>query len=137
MGRNGKAKCMSKIDPGAWDMFADISAITAWLDKTNEDNPHEDSMRVLKVGEEIAEAYEALAIISIANGKAAAAYIGMTGQNPRKGITHTETDLLMELADVAITALCAMQHFTRNADITRGMLASKIAAIISRANIAA
>jgi NTP pyrophosphatase (non-canonical NTP hydrolase) len=104
-----------------WDLFADVASITAWLDDSNLPGPHEDSMRVLKLVEEA--------------GEAAAAYIGMVGQNPRKGVTHTQTDLLNELADVALTALCAMQHFTQNTAITRGVLASKVAAIIARSDI--
>jgi hypothetical protein len=105
----------------ATDMFDDISRINAWLDR-NEPGPHEDSMRVMKIGEEF--------------GEAVAAYIGMTGQNPRKGITHTEYDLLSELADVAITALCAIQHFTGHKDVTERMLTEKIAMIMSRAGLA-
>lgn len=104
-----------------WDLFADVRDITAWLDESNPASPHEDSMRVLKLVEE--------------SGEAAAAYIGMVGQNPRKGVTHTQTDLLSELADVAITALCAMQHFTQDSAVTRGMLAAKAAGIIARADI--
>lgn len=104
-----------------WNLFADIADITAWLDTSNETSPHEDAMRVMKIGEEFGEAVEA--------------YIGMTGQNPRKGVTHTQTDLLNELADVAVTALCAMQHFTQNATVTRGMLAAKVSAIIARSDI--
>jgi hypothetical protein len=92
-------------------------------------------MRVMKVGEEIGEAHEALALIDVTYGRAVAAYIGLTGQNPRKGVTHTSIDLLTELADVAVTALCAIQHFTGNEDVTRGMLASKISQIIKRAGI--
>lgn len=103
------------------DLFADIAAITGWLDDSNPTGPHEDSMRVLKLVEE--------------SGEAAAAYIGMVGQNPRKGVTHTRADLLNELADVAITALCAMQHFTQNAEMTRDMLLGKISRIISRSDI--
>lgn len=114
---------MSHVDPGTWDMFADIAAINAWIERANGQSEHEDSMRVMKIGEEY--------------GEAVAAYIGMTGQNPRKGVTHSRGDLMMELADVAVTALCAMQHFTGNAEITRGMLAAKIAAIINRADIPA
>lgn len=106
-----------------WNLFADIRAITAWLDDANPDTPHEDSMRVLKLVEEA--------------GEAAAAYIGMVGQNPRKGVTHSQTDLLNELADVAITALCAMQHFTQDATVTRGMLAAKVDGIIARSGIQA
>lgn len=111
------------MSPDTWDLFADIASITAWLDHANPDTPHEDSMRVLKLVEEA--------------GEAAAAYIGMVGQNPRKGVTHSQYDLLAELADVAVTALCAMQHFTRDAAATRGMLAAKVNGIIARAEIPA
>lgn len=104
-----------------WDLFADIKDITAWLDESNSAGPHEDSMRVLKLVEEA--------------GEAAAAYIGMVGQNPRKGVTHTQDELLKELADVAITALCAMQHFTQNEAVTRFYLASKVQQIITRSGI--
>jgi hypothetical protein len=104
-----------------WDLFADIAAINAWIERANGESEHESIMRVMKIGEEF--------------GEAVSAYIGMTGQNPRKGITHNKSDLLMELADVAITALCAMEHFTGNSTITKGFLASKISGIIARANI--
>lgn len=104
-----------------WDLFADIADITAWLDESNSAGPHEDSMRVLKLTEEA--------------GEAAAAYIGMVGQNPRKGVTHTLDDLLNELADVAVTALCAMQHFTQGEDVTRAYVAAKVQKIITRSNI--
>lgn len=108
---------------GDRDLFADIADITAWLDDSNPANPHEDSMRVLKLVEEA--------------GEAAAAYIGMVGQNPRKGITHTREQFLAELADVALAALCAIQHFTRDTETTRRALDAKAAAIIARANIPA
>jgi hypothetical protein len=114
---------MSHVDPGTWDMFADIAAINAWIERANGQSEHEDSMRIMKIGEEY--------------GEAVAAYIGMTGQNPRKGVTHSKADLLAELADVTVTALCAMQHFTGNAEVTRGFLAGKIASIINRAHIPA
>jgi hypothetical protein len=42
-------------------------------------------------------------------GEAAEAYVGMTGSNPRKGVTHTADDVAMELADVAITAMLAIR----------------------------
>lgn len=102
-------------------MFDEIRDITAWLDKANEPSEHEDSMRVLKLVEEA--------------GEAAAAYIGMVGQNPRKGVTHSLDDLIAELADVAIAALCAIQHFTQDIDDTRVALTGKLARIIERADI--
>jgi NTP pyrophosphatase (non-canonical NTP hydrolase) len=103
------------------DLFADVADITAWLDTSNPPSPHEDSMRVLKLVEEA--------------GEAAAAYLGMVGQNPRKGITHTLEDLLAELADVAITALCAIQHFTQDTESTRRLLEAKLGRIIARSEI--
>ncbi|ACU71833.1 hypothetical protein Caci_2924 [Catenulispora acidiphila DSM 44928] len=103
------------------DLFADIADITAWLDSSNPSSKHEDAMRVMKLGEEV--------------GEAIAAYIGLTGQNPRKGVTHTMDDLLKELADVAITALAAMQHFTQDEAETRAHMAAKVRQIISRSAI--
>ena len=55
-------------------------------------------VRVLKVTEEA--------------GEAAQAYIGVSGLNPRKGVTHSTDDLADELADVAVTALVALGAFT-------------------------
>ncbi len=104
-----------------WDLFADVADVTAWLDSSNPTGPHEDAMRVLKLAEE--------------SGEAAVAYIGMVGQNPRKGVTHTRDDLLNELADVAITALCAIQHFTQDETATRSVLAAKLERIITRSGI--
>lgn len=60
----------------------------------------QDWARISKVAEEL--------------GEAIAAFIGMTGQNPRKGVTHTQVDLASELCDVALTAIYAMEHFGIN-----------------------
>jgi NTP pyrophosphatase (non-canonical NTP hydrolase) len=109
--------------PAEVDFFSVITAVTAWLDASNEDSPHEDSMRVLKLVEEA--------------GEAASAYIGMTGQNPRKGVTHTRADLLAELIDVAITALCAVQHFTKDETETRAAVAVKLDRLLSRVGLSA
>jgi NTP pyrophosphatase (non-canonical NTP hydrolase) len=110
-----------------WDMFGDVAAITQWLDKANGSIPEDDAIRIMKLSEEI--------------GEVVSAYIGMTGQNPRKGFTHTQADLCRELADVAITAMCAIAHFTRSGygtydpTVTRAFLASKITEIIKRSDI--
>lgn len=114
---------MTRVDPGTWDVFGDIAAITRWLDRSNANmDPNlDESMRIMKIGEEF--------------GEVVTAYVGYTGQNPRKGRTHERADVLAELADVAITALCAMYRFTQDADVTRAVLASKVAAIMDRSNI--
>lgn len=44
-------------------------------------------------------------------GEVAQAFIGYTGANARKGVTHTETDVAKELCDVVITAMVAMHDF--------------------------
>ncbi|MEV6669943.1 MazG-like family protein [Streptomyces sp. NPDC051162] len=78
-----------------WPVTARI--VTA-LDAVNGIGDHETVMRLLKVGEEA--------------GEASAAYIGMTGQNPRKGATHTRADVADELCDVIIAAAVALHAFT-------------------------
>jgi NTP pyrophosphatase (non-canonical NTP hydrolase) len=76
------------------DVFTAATAAANWLDEHNGASHTELSLRILKIVEEA--------------GEAAAAWIGTTGQNPRKGITHTTADVAAELADVALTALTAI-----------------------------
>ncbi|MEU1115096.1 MULTISPECIES: MazG-like family protein [unclassified Streptomyces] len=78
-----------------------VARITAALDKANGRDEHEMAMRLLKVGEEA--------------GEVAAAYIGTTGQNPRKGTTHSRGDVAQELADVIIAAAVALNTLTDHA----------------------
>ncbi|MFE5400877.1 MazG-like family protein [Streptomyces sp. NPDC056580] len=58
-------------------------------------------LRILKLSEEVGEVAEAV--------------LGTTGQNPRKGVTHTWDDVQSELCDVAITALVALRTLTPDA----------------------
>lgn len=102
-------------------MWAEIEKITVWLDEMNAGIVGDDAMRILKLTEEA--------------GEAAAAFIGVTGQNPRKGVTHTLDDLLGELADVAITAMCAIQHFTKDIEVTHATLQQKLEHIVKRAGL--
>ncbi|MER5780212.1 methyltransferase domain-containing protein [Streptomyces mobaraensis] len=53
--------------------------------------------------------------ISEEAGEAAAAVIGATGQNPRKGFSHTWADVEAEVCDVAVTALVALSRLNREA----------------------
>ncbi|MEU0406765.1 MazG-like family protein [Streptomyces griseorubiginosus] len=75
-----------------------VGRITTTLDAANGDGEHERAMRLIKVVEEA--------------GEASAAYIGMTVQNPRKGITHTPADVADELCDVIIAAAVALHAFS-------------------------
>ncbi|MFG3584753.1 MazG-like family protein [Streptomyces sp. NPDC047990] len=58
-------------------------------------------LRILKLSEEV--------------GEVAQAVIGATGQNPRKGTTHTWDDVRSELCDVVITGLVALRTLTPDA----------------------
>ncbi|MGW6746549.1 NUDIX domain-containing protein [Streptomyces sp. NPDC055025] len=77
-----------------WDH---VRAIVTWLDARNGTGRDETALRLLKVTEEA--------------GEAAQAYIGMRGQNPRKGISHTRADVATELCDVIVTAMVALHAF--------------------------
>ena len=79
------------MDATPWDA---VAAARRWLDEQNGSDQAELTLRILKIIEEA--------------GEAAAAWIGATGQNPRKGVTHTRSDVAAELGDVAFTALVAV-----------------------------
>ncbi|NEY35748.1 hypothetical protein GTU99_26905 [Streptomyces sp. PRKS01-65] len=73
-----------------------------WLEANRRaDGDEEVLLRVLKLSEEV--------------GEVAQAVIGATGQNPRKGVTHTWDDVRSELCDVVITALVALRTLTPEA----------------------
>ncbi len=74
--------------------------------------------RISKVAEELGEAIQA--------------FIGYTGQNPRKGVVNSRNDVLNELADVIMTGILAMQHFVKDPYEVRQILREKLAAIEKR-----
>jgi hypothetical protein len=91
-----------------------VETVDTWLDSAvsplyREMPLGQDWARVAKVIEEI--------------GEAVAELILYTGQNPRKG-THPERyeNLLNELADTAMSAIYAIQHFTKDREMTRRAL---------------
>lgn len=81
------------------DVWSCVDALWTWLDG---DRAHDGGegllLRILKLSEEV--------------GEVAQAVIGVTGQNPRKGVTHTWEDVQGELCDVVITALVALRTLT-------------------------
>lgn len=90
-------------------MDADLDAAVA--DQYKEQPLAQDWARVTKAGEEVGEAIDAL--------------IGVTGQNPRKGVYGEHSDLLDELADVALAGLYAIQHFTKDRNQTSDVLMAR------------
>ncbi|MFC4122078.1 MazG-like family protein [Nonomuraea zeae] len=95
------------------DLWQHVRNVLAWVDEANARTEHEVAMRLLKLVEEA--------------GEVASAYIGMTGQNPRKGITHTHHDVAGELCDVVVTALVALATITGDIGAARIALAQHLA----------
>ena len=100
-----------------------LAALSEWLDSQNRlmgrDGEAITWGRLAKVGEEC--------------GEVIAAYIGATGQNPRKGFTHTPNDVIEELLDVAVTALGAVEHMVCNNGESMTLLEDKIRRVVARA----
>ncbi|MCX2179527.1 MazG-like family protein [Streptomyces sp. SKN60] len=84
------------------DAWTAIARLHTWL-TTHQNLPRGEEvlLRVLKLSEEV--------------GETAQAVIGATGQNPRKGTTHTWQDVEAELCDVIITAMVALRTLTPDA----------------------
>ncbi|MFH0522275.1 MazG-like family protein [Streptomyces sp. M41] len=86
----------------AADLWATVDTLWNWLDADQPVGGREGLLlRILKLSEEV--------------GEVAQAVIGATGQNPRKGVTHTWEDVQGELCDVVITALVALRTLTPEA----------------------
>ncbi|MEU6095315.1 MazG-like family protein [Streptomyces sp. NPDC047079] len=89
-------------DDAPADLWDAIGRLHAWLDAHRaHDGPDGLLLRILKLSEEVGEVAEAV--------------IGATGQNPRKGTTHSWEDVQAELCDVVITALVALRTMTPDA----------------------
>jgi hypothetical protein len=98
-----------------------LVGLSEWIDAGN---THRDPEAVL---------WGRVAKLTEEAGEATAALIGWTGQNPRKGVTHTREDVVSELLDVAITALGAVEHIRRHDGQALPLLVQKIAAVHERA----
>src|SRR5260370_26760931 len=94
-----------------WDH---VARTVAWLDAANGRGPHETAVRVMKIAEE--------------TGEAVAAYIGLAGANPRKGVTAEPDDLAGELCDVVLAALIPLATVTRRTPQAESRLAGHVAA---------
>ncbi|MGW7053090.1 MazG-like family protein [Streptomyces sp. NPDC054887] len=101
------------LNPDHWKT---INGLVEWIDGENGRDAHEVAMRIMKVTEEA--------------GEVSAAYIGMTGQNPRKGVTHTVEDVQDELCDVILAAAVALASLT---DKAQDVLDAKLAKVAARA----
>ncbi len=77
------------------DPWPVIDRLVTWLDQGSTLPPDTKTLlQILKITEEAGEVAEAV--------------IGVTGQNPRKGFSHSWQDVEGELCDVIITAMVAL-----------------------------
>lgn len=98
------------------DLWDTIDRLRTWLDANRAHGGREGLLlRVLKLSEEV--------------GEVAQAVIGATGQNPRKGVSHTWDDVRSELCDVVITAMVALRTLAPDA---REVFAAHLASIADR-----
>jgi NTP pyrophosphatase (non-canonical NTP hydrolase) len=104
---------MNEERAGPWDTIDDL---WHWLETDQPVHGREALLlRMLKLSEEVGEVAEAV--------------IGATGQNPRKGVTHTWQDVEAELCDVALTALIALRTLTPDA---RGVFEQHLERVAAR-----
>jgi len=102
------------MDTATWDT---VDRLVGWLDGESRLPPGDEKLlRILKLSEEVGEVSQAV--------------IGATGQNPRKGVTHTWDDVQHELCDVIFAALVALR--TLNPD-ARTVFAERMAYVQRRA----
>lgn len=77
------------------EQWATVRRLEAWLSEGSGQPPEmQRVLQCLKLSEEAGEVAEAV--------------IGVLGQNPRKGFSHTWDDVAAELCDVVITAMVAL-----------------------------
>jgi len=101
------------MDLSSWET---VETLVAWLDRHSELPPETKTiLQILKITEEAGEVAEAL--------------IGVTGQNPRKGFSHTWQDVENELCDVIVTAMVAL---TRVNPAAREVFDAHLAAVAER-----
>ncbi|WP_441250696.1 MazG-like family protein [Kitasatospora sp. McL0602] len=87
------------MDSAIWES---VDRLVAWLDSESGLPPGDERLlRIIKLSEEVGEVGQAV--------------IGATGQNPRKGVTHTWEDVQHELCDVVFSALVALRTLTPDA----------------------
>jgi predicted house-cleaning noncanonical NTP pyrophosphatase (MazG superfamily)/NTP pyrophosphatase (non-canonical NTP hydrolase) len=96
-------------------MWDEVGRLTEWLGAV----PLE--AQLLKMSEEV--------------GEAAEAYLGMTGLNPRKGVSHTREDLVGEVADVIITAAGSIVRLAGGPDAARAAFEAHLAGVVTRAGL--
>lgn len=119
------ADALAARQPAVQTVSAERSlvALSEWIDAGNANRDPE------------AVTWGRLAKITEEAGEVIAAFIGATGQNPRKGVTHTRHQVEAELLDVAVTALGALEHLRGHDGTALDALAAHVVAVATRAGV--
>jgi NTP pyrophosphatase (non-canonical NTP hydrolase) len=97
------------------DTWSTIGTLVDWLDANSAGRPQdmERLLRINKITEEVGEVAQAAA--------------GALGTNPRKGLSHTWTDVENELVDVILTAMVALRTINPQAQTVFEERVAKVA----------
>ncbi len=101
-----------------------VVALSEWVTGSYPSDTSRESVlwrRITKVNEEAGEVVNAFA--------------GSLGENPRKGVTHTQVDVIEELLDTAVASLGAVEELTGNNGLSMQMLDSHIIKVGMRAGV--
>lgn len=83
--------------------------------------------------EPLAQDWARVAKIAEETGEAISELILSTGQNPRKGADPDARErMLEEMADVALTAILGIQHFTKDSEKTCSLVERRMTRIWNR-----
>jgi len=115
-----------------WKEYRDMAAIGSSVRKLSE---WIDSHPANIARDPEARLWGRVAKVSEECGEVIAAVIGMTDQNPRKGITHTASDLRKELLDVAVTALVAVEYLNGNDGLVLTDLVAHLDSLVARIDV--
>lgn len=109
---------------GGIGIGASARLLSAWIDGSYDTALGEELVLRRRIGKLMEEVGE----VGLALG-------GYTGENPRKGVTHTRDDVMTELIDVAVTALGAWEHMDGNHGRVESELETKLAGLLTRAGL--
>lgn len=103
-----------------------VAALSRWVDEAPVNVAKDPEAvtwhRVCKVAEEAGEAVKEM--------------VGLSGGNPRKGVSSTNEAVIEECLDAAVAALGAVEHLTGNRGYSVNLLFGKIEKVYSRAGLA-
>ena len=113
-------------------MHGDLAAFSAFLDGTIAARLR--SMTREELESELLLMHRTIKVVE-EMGEVVGALIGMTGANPRKGVTHTREDLAGEFDDVAVSIMGAREHLYGNTGKSFDAVEAKASYVHERAGL--